>query len=408
MPRLPTELLSEILLRLLTPTTHHNPTLYRTLLVSRTFFHVAAPILYRAPRIGARVGREAWKNFVDALLEGGVVRYCDMVEEVEDIWLVVGGEESDDDVDELGAVFDNRLTLKNGNSKNYKRDSGISMLLPPPVNTKRYSLPHTLHRILTHCPNLHTLRLHLHSEIPSSLPWSHIIPRLRTLEIYMRITDDFLGVLFKTTSAPKLQTLILHSTNLTTETLSLLKTQTPNLLSITVTQKLPSRHTLKPTHHISPTALSPFLTSHPFLQHLHIAPIPDISHTHLKNLPRTLRTLSLTLSPTLPLPTITHQILPTLPHLTHLTLLAPPSTPTSHYLSDSVVAEEDVLALPIKASKRLYSVTIKGMDFTKGGEVGNGVREFYGVRGMPWAVDALVGRWKRRWEGIGLCVVAAD
>ncbi|KAI9095773.1 hypothetical protein DFS34DRAFT_695399 [Phlyctochytrium arcticum] len=407
--RIPSEVLHQILRYTITTTTHHNPTLYACLQVSHQFFNVTIPLLWREPRIGARVGKSGWQSFVHSVLtKGGLMRYRDLIKIIEDVWLVVGGEEDHQVDGEVPIEIDMSDTHNKA-----KRDSAISLVDEPPSTTtyRPYSLPYVLHYILTCCNHLHTLRLHLHSDIPEALPWGRRLPTLKSLEIYMRVDDSFIEKLFPVASraksheplAPSLITLQLHSSNLSSTSLSTISHHTPNLRKISMAQVAKSRHTLSQTQMLDAGSYLDLIASHQKLTQLNIYPISNVPCQDLQLLPVTLQMLSITLSTKagLTLPNITEKVLPRLTSLRHLKIFG--GADTGNYMTDGVAHEEDILMLPRKCtSHALAKVVLAKMDLCRTRQ--GGFKEFYGCRGMPWAVDSFVGKWKQTWDKIELVV----
>ncbi|TPX70401.1 hypothetical protein SpCBS45565_g01847 [Spizellomyces sp. 'palustris'] len=366
MSPLPPELLTSILQKTKSPTTHHNPTLYACLQVSKTFYLTARNILWDAPRIGTRIQTRAWRGFVDAVLGP----YKDFVHVIEDVWLVVGGEDDDDDG---------------------RRDSGIDMFKP-------YSLQYVLYHMVEMCVNVHTVRLHLHCDVPYALPWKLRIGTLRELEVYMRVDDGFLERVFEG-RADRLEGLVLHSTGVSARGFERIQKNAPGLKRVVLAQAPRSRHSVySPV--LDPHAIAPFLESHRQLTEFHITPLPNLRPEDIQSLPHTLQSLTLTLSTGthLTVRTITTVILPPLTHLQSLKLLGN-TDPEAMYMSDGVVSEQEVLEVPTGTSRAFRRLVLAQLDLYRE----EGFKEFYG-RGMPWAVDALMGRWRARWKGVELVV----
>ncbi|KAJ3153489.1 hypothetical protein HDU89_000516 [Geranomyces variabilis] len=370
-PRLPPELISKILTHLLTTTTAHNPHLHAALFVSRTFHACALPLLWRAPRIGVRVAEDAWRGFVRA-----IKRNAHLIEEMEDVWLIVG---YDDEVDD------------------------------------GYSLPTALGQAMACADNMRVLRLHLHSDIPVSLPWQTRLRTLVELEIRMRVTDEIVDALLRKDrsgcgtqyggdgpAAPCLQILTLHCSALSDAAIiRLLTHNTPSLRSLTILQTQPSRSIIP---RLSPATILPvILSTHQKLTALHIMPLANTQPAHLARLPaETLRALSLTLSPDLTLRAIATRILPALPKLSKLAIAAPPQCPNAPAGGEATLVEEEELMRLPDSAPALSALGLKGCELVRLGEYG--MREVYGVKGMPWMVDEFVGAWRRRWPAVKLMV----
>ncbi|KAJ3184632.1 hypothetical protein HDU87_004035 [Geranomyces variabilis] len=375
-PRLPPELISKILAHLLTTTTAHNPSLYAALFVSRMFHACALPLVWRAPRLSIRVSKDAWRGFVRA-----IKRNAQLIEEMEDYWLGVGYDDKDG----------------------------------------YYTLPTALRLAMACADNMQVLRLHLHSDIPVSLPWQTRLRTLVELEIRMRVTDEIVDALLRKDhsgfgkqdndgdgpAAPCLKVLTLHCSALSdAAVIRLLGQNTPSLCCLTILQAQHSR--MQPSRtaipRLSPATILPaILSTHQKLTALHIAPLLNTHPAHLAGLPAdTLRALSLTLSPDLTLRTIATRILPSLPKLSKLAIAAAPQCPYAPGGGEATLAEEEELMRLPDSAPALTALGLKGCELVHLGEYG--MREVYGVKGMPWMVDEFVGAWRKRWPAVKLMV----
>ncbi|KNC98899.1 uncharacterized protein SPPG_05864 [Spizellomyces punctatus DAOM BR117] len=266
-----------------------------------------------------------------------------------------------------------------------RRDSGIDMFKP-------YSLQYVLYHMVEMCENVHTVRLHLHCDVPYALPWKLRIGTLRELEVYMRVDDEFLERVFEA-AGNKLEGLVLHSTGISTRGFERIRYAAPGLKKLILSQAPRSRHSVyRPT--MDSYAIAPFLESHPQLTEFHVTPLPRLRPSDLQSLSHTLQSLTLTLSTEthLTVRSITTVILPPLTRLQSLKLVGN-TDPAAVYMSDGVVSEQEVLEIPTGTSGAFRRLVLSQLDLYRE----EGYKEFYG-RGMPWAVDAFMGRWKTRWK----------
>ncbi|KAJ3195455.1 hypothetical protein HK101_000166, partial [Irineochytrium annulatum] len=157
-------------------------------------------------------------------------------------------------------------------------------VLPFLSHHEKNSLHYGISILLTHCPNLRSLRLHLPAPSLPQLPIRHAIEylSLTSLELHQRITDNSLRSLFPSALAdadPRLTSLILHRAEVCNDTLEIIA---PNLTKLT-TLLLPAANVPTPT---------PSRSARPSSRAALRVPPPSFTHDALANqLRSTLRPL---------------------------------------------------------------------------------------------------------------------
>ncbi|KAJ3029554.1 hypothetical protein HDV00_009538 [Rhizophlyctis rosea] len=444
---LPVELQTQILSHL---STTHPRSLHSAILTSRSLFRCGIEQLWHAPRIGPGVRVRVWKEFVKVFERAGPgkgsgVDYKQFVMVVEDVWLFVGGDDAGDESEgEVAKAAEGvgRLSLgemnKSSGGSGEVGDVGLGKkgrgLKKVPINRTsfpRYSLHHCLALMMERCPNVHTLRLHFHTENMAKLPWAACVGKLQHLELKMRVVDSTLKSIFEgmrknedkatslppaplndTSSAPHMKSLIITWSELTAESMALIAKHCPSLAKISIKLVTPPRPYYNPNivsasqHPVNDATLI-CLASLPHLTSFNIWPLPDITTALLKTFatrtphqtPLTSLTITLSSTTNITLPTIlTH--LPTFPALQNLTITARTESTTAPIpLLDKTISESAVLKIP-KCCPNLKRVCLKHLDFARVGE--EGFTTYYGVLGTPWLVDAFRGVFSKMWPDVNL------
>lgn len=155
------------------------------MLVNRYFANVAVRELYRCPQFKPLATVEHWRGFVDRMINNtGIFPYADIIEACDDIWLFVGGEYRDDELD---------------------MDEDLSRELFP-----KYSICHFLNFMMNN-KKIKEIKIHFYSELIRFLPWNVSLRNLTRIEMGPRVTDKMLTSIFGFDhNASSLKYLIFH------------------------------------------------------------------------------------------------------------------------------------------------------------------------------------------------------
>ncbi|KAI8901740.1 hypothetical protein BC833DRAFT_617371 [Globomyces pollinis-pini] len=176
--------------------------------------------MYKKPHIHPLATKQTWRKFVDRIQ---TKTFCSWIEQCEDVWLFIGGEDKDDD--ELKSNHDLQ-----------KIDSKIDFNLidlQPTNQFERYSLNHCL-SIMMNNQKLKRLCLDFYSESMCKLPWNPCLTYLIELDLGMRITDDILFKLFSSTEMIILKKLTLRRAEISDKSLILFGDRLESLVSFNV------------------------------------------------------------------------------------------------------------------------------------------------------------------------------
>lgn len=145
--------------------------------VSKLLYAASIQELYKMIRIGPKIKVDVWRRLIDMLESPEGAVYCGYIKNMNELWLYVGGEESQQD----SAV-------------------ALDVHLAP-----KYSLHRVLEFLMLKCP-LRSFQLQFYSERLTELPWS-AVNSLCTLKLSLRVTDCILAKIL--VASISLQTLIL-------------------------------------------------------------------------------------------------------------------------------------------------------------------------------------------------------
>jgi hypothetical protein len=335
-------------------------------LANHRFCAVAMPILWRAPRIAPSVSKSAWRQFVNLLHQDSPIDYIKFIQEIDDVWLFVGGEDEDRDITS-------------------KFDSAIDLTPTLP----RYSLHQSLCAIMTRCANLKSISLNFHSIHLDKLDWNRALPRLSSLTLKMRVMDSLSKQIFST-AAPDLQVLQLNWAEISDEGLRCIAAAFPGLLCLSIyltdmdkRARFHRRHENGTDAHISDHGILHLLSICTKLSSLDISRLEKVSGVIFSDpVFLQLRSVTITMNASrgVDLPRV-HDYIASNKRLLNLVLV---SGDSEDYSGNRVLGEEDLFAMASEGSSHLKSLTLIGFDFFKNID---GFRTYYGSQGSSFLVD---------------------
>jgi hypothetical protein len=158
---------------------------------NKLLFHNCIQKMYKNPHFHPLANQLEWTDFMDRILyKNGFIEYQKYIQEIEDVWLFVGGED----------------TLVRQDSKLDEKE------IP------RYSLYHYM-QVLMLENRIKKISLSFYSELIEELPWNSVV-HLTSLDLGIRVTDSIAIVIFSNLNS--LETLHLRRAEISDKTIHLL------------------------------------------------------------------------------------------------------------------------------------------------------------------------------------------
>ena len=298
-----------------------------------------------------------WKELVLALENGS---YLDYIQDIDDVWLYVGGEDGSD-------------SLK-------RKDSGISIF-------PRFSLHYVLDIIMTQSKSLKNLVLQFHSELTNQLPWKECLDRIMTLDLRMRVNESLCSSIFTSPSA-SLTSLNLSWAEIPDSSLILIAIYCPALLNISIhitdldsRSRYHLRYEPGTSNLITDDGFSAVINGCLKLQTMLIYPLIQVSRisdiAKLKHLQEMAITLNAEKGVTF---SSIFKLLLTMPNISKAHLISG----NKNNLASRVINEEELFAT--LQTCHLKVLRLVDMDFSKNLE---GFPSYYGGLSHPWMIADL-------------------
>ena len=183
-------------------------------LTSQSCSSGAMHALYHSPKFHPLATRDNWRDFVDRIeRKTGKYDYSNYINEIDDVWCFVGGEEEAEE------------------SKDGARDSAI-VLDGETEKIPKYSVAHLI-QILLPKKNFKRLKLHFHSEWYPEL-FNQGLGYLTYLELGIRVSDGLMEQFLASKIPTHLRHLILKRAEISDASFELISELMPNLIALDI------------------------------------------------------------------------------------------------------------------------------------------------------------------------------